>query len=759
MSAFAHKSDGNSASPFVVWGQELLDNPHSALADILSGRGARGAQQHAEPDDFLADLVAYPIWQDEGKQLTAELDSALLNWLETHVEWTPAHINRFGTRAYAARIADALKVAARLPMKITAQHLTRHQSIWDNRFRTLRWPGDIDLLRQFNLVLAQHQTDARFASRWFASCDEAAWGSPYWQTSLSTGLIGLRKLPDSVDTAPERRVAAALARFAALALSRGVSTHKVQTTFRSRTAALTVLYPRHDRHWRDIWNEALDGLPPPLARQVTTIRTDWLAHLSFREGVDGGQPQQRGQLNTYGSIAKRLYGLPDRTRRKNIERAIRRARSLSDELWEKTGDLIRTHWNYASRSGDSYFAVRTTHNLCDQLLSLKPSERQLADVQTWILQAIETGADNAYVWDLWPKVLSASGQHEASISVRWESIRRFPDNCVFRNSLSEVLLEHHRDAVAESLLRETVSDFPDDVVSRHILVKVLWRQGREEEAEAEFATLKALAPNNPFVRSHEKLILSTIWVEETQIMGSGNSGYHDAEVDVHTREHSEIERTGERANGPDSIGAESEISAYLDRLAHQIPVLERYFAPLGRESGNGSTSDILRPDEIESECELVAAHRAGFMEGPGRVEFLENWARARPSSYSARLLLSWRGQEGNGLNRANMLKIADEFPEHRRWNNWLCYGFIDEEQRNIIRREERDRNRKEANDGDDETIATFWGGRLNTVYPELRTEEEETNDGENYDPAALKRLLEDVAFAGAERALPSVSFS
>ena len=162
MNAFADETSRDSASPFIVWGRALLDDPEAALSDILSGRGARGArgaQQRAEPEDFLADLLAHPTWQDQRAQLTEGVDAALLNWLEAWIEWPPARISRFGTRAYAARISDALKVAARLPLKGTAQELTRNQATWDNRFRGLRWPGDIDLLRQFDLVLAQHQAD------------------------------------------------------------------------------------------------------------------------------------------------------------------------------------------------------------------------------------------------------------------------------------------------------------------------------------------------------------------------------------------------------------------------------------------------------------------------------------------------------------------------------------------------------------------------------------------------------------------------
>ena len=749
MSAFAHESSRNSASPFVLWGQALLDDPHAALSDILSGRGARGAQQRAEPEDFLADLTAHPDWQEQRAHLLEELDAALLNWLETYIEWSPARINHFGTRAYATRIADALKVAARLPMKVTARHLMRDQSNWDNRFRGLRWPGDIDLLRQFNLVLAQHQTDTRFASRWFAACDEAAWGSPYWQTSLGTGLIGLRKLPDTADAAPERRVAAALARFAALALQRGMSSHVVQTAFRRRTAALIVLYPRHDGYWREVWDRAFEDIPAPISGEAATIRTDWLDHLPARESADGGQRRQDRSYNTYGTVAMRPDGLPDQGRRKQIEHAIAQAQSLGEDLWARTRALIRAHWNYASTSGDSYFAVRTTHNLCDRLLRLQPSDPYLVEIHIWTLQAIEADAGNAYMWDLWAKVLSALSLDEASLSVRWESIRRFPDDCVLRSSLSEVLLERHRDTLAESLLRETMRDFPGDVFSRHILVTMLRRQGRQEEAEAELATLEALAPDNPYVRSLAET-KTTTRPEEVRVGWSGTSGDCGVEVDAHTRGQADHEQTKRGANGLASSGAESEISAYLGLLADQVPLLENYFAPTERRNGNGTPRRTRRLDEITSESELVAAHRSGLMaESEGR-ERLEAWVRGRPSSYSARLLLAWQGREGNGLDREALSAIAEEFPENRRWNDWLRYG--------LASNRERSRLRQDAKDSKDKTEATFWGGRLSAVYPDLEKEE----DGDNgisvrYDPAALKRLLEDVAFAGAERALPSVS--
>ena len=289
MSAFRDEMSRDSTSPFVVWGRLLLDDPGAGVDDLLSGRGARGAQQRAEPEDFLADLLAHPAWQEERTRLIAGLDTALLNWIEERFSWSLSDIDTFGTRAYAAQISDSLAVAARLPLKDTAQDLIRDQATWDTRFRGLRWPGDIDLLRQFNLVLARHQSDTRFVSRWFATCDDAAWGSPHWQTDLNTGLLGLRKLPETAgaEPEPERRVAAALARFGVLALERGMHSLEIETTIRRRAAALTVLYPRHEGSLAGYLEQSARG--PSTARSPKNVSAKlarWLDHLPAR-GVAG----------------------------------------------------------------------------------------------------------------------------------------------------------------------------------------------------------------------------------------------------------------------------------------------------------------------------------------------------------------------------------------------------------------------------------------------------------------------------------------
>ena len=741
MSASGDAMNRDSTNPFVVWGRLLLDDPGSGLDDLLSGRGARGAQQRAEPEDFLADLLARPVWAGAARErLIRRLDGALLNWIKKRFEWSLSDIGAFGTRAYAAQMSDALTVAARLPLTNTARDLIHDQTIWDNRFRGLRWPGDIDLLRQFNLVLARHQSDARFVSRWFTTCDDAAWGSPHWRTDLNTGLLGLRKLPETAGTEPESRVAAALARFGALALDRGMNSREVETTIRRRAAALTVLYPRHEGHWQDVWGRVLEDLPSSMPKEASATLARWLGHVPTRRGAgDVRPPGDRQRVADRVAVHQAL--LPDVENRRLIEDKIETAQFLDDRLWEETRALIRAHWLHASVSGKTYFAVRTTHNLYDRILRLRPARACLADMHVRALQAIEAEPGNPYIWDLWAKVLSALGRNEASLSVRWESARRFPEDCVLRNSLAETLWKYSRIPVAEHLLRETMRDFPNNEVCRGILANLLISTERKTEAEHLLREAIRNFPNNEVFRDMLDELSSPVEPQENR--GAGVDSATEGRLAVPGQ-------AGEQETGGDGGGSESAISAYLDRLTAQVPLLETYFAPSASAGDAGAMLETPSPDTApRSEIELVAKHRAGWMEGSGR-EYLDTWVKARPSSYSARLLLAWRGREGNGLDRAAMSRISSDFPENRHWNEWLCYGFASGKERVRLRQNQ------EAMNGGDGSGKTFWWGRLSTVYPDLKTDGDGDEGGMSYDPIAMKRLLEDIAFAGADRTVPGI---
>lgn len=454
----------------MLWGKRLLEDADNALDAILTGRGGRGVQQRAEVDDFLADLLAYPIWTEEQRQRLAEqIDGALIPWLAARLRWTPAGIDKYGLRAYVAQLAMVLAVAARLPAPRSAYRLAEEQPYWDRQFAALRWPGDLDLRQSYDLALIQHQADHRFAPRWFAACEHAAWFSPYWETSLTTGLLGLRKLPHAPGSQPERTVAAGLTHFAVAALQRGMGENTVALTFRRRAQALTVFYPRgREGHWQGIWADVLGNL----SANQRAILEKWL-----HESVPGGWSKSTSSIRPKTAVR------PTRAEMDKRLKAVRQADRLDQNMWAKVRDLVERYWADADVTGDGYFAVGAVCNFGSHLMRLRPGHHALQSLHAWAVRALDVEPYNAHPWGLWAKVLAALGRQQDSLAVRWETARRFPDNPVIRTELADALAGAEQPLVAERLLRQSIADFPDNAWCRSMLAELLRDTDRVEEAE------------------------------------------------------------------------------------------------------------------------------------------------------------------------------------------------------------------------------------------------------------------------------------
>lgn len=723
--------------PFSIWGKALLEDPGSALEDLFSSAGTRGTQQHAEPTDFLADLLAHSTHEDAKERLIDRLDTALLKWLEGRREWAPNRIIEYPTRAYLAEIDDALAVAARLPLKITGRSMIRTHYTWDDWFRGLGLPGDIDLLRQFDMVLIRHQTDGRFMHRWFAACDEAAWGGPYWQTKLRTGLLGLRKVPIAKEVRPEVAVASALVRFSVLALSRETRHALVEATVRRHAGALAVLYPRHPRHWRNVWAEVFD-----FHRQSGRVNSASLstvtAWLGNREATDGTPGRDARPPGASGHRAE----LPLRHRRLQIENEIAITDTLGIELWNRIQGLVDDHWRYALESGDGHYAVRTTVNLCNRALSLDVDRSYVENINCWSVQAIEAEPENPFGWDLWAKALAALGHQEVAAAVRWESIRRFPANVVLHGSLAHLLVTQDKLVLAEALLRETITNFPRNVVIRHILTLMLWKQGRHEEATDEADVLNKLNPLSAEFKRLSDLVRRRRHLSSNDFDGDLAKSYSQRFGDLGNLGYAPVVLRVPHTEAPafshdDDAGS---VTAYIGDLEYRTRWTELFFAPSA--SGRASRLNALRQQDRRSELALVAAHRAGLIDEQ-RAKFL-NWADVRPSSYSTRLLLALR--EHDGLGETAMQKISEDFPQHRRWNRWLCYSFATPEDRNMLRQEAQKA-----------TTLDSWIDRLDAVYPRLANGE--LGEAPSFDQVGQRRLVEEIAFAAAERSVPSLTWT
>jgi len=683
---------------FTAWAEALSSGPGTAISGMLEGRGARGAFQLAEPADFLADLLAQQSLRPLRDALVAAIDGALIKWLEERSTWPPDRIARFGTRAFVAQFSDALAVIARLPLSSSPARLIDDVATWDNRFRSLRWPDDIDLLRQFDLALSQHQPDERLAARWFASCEEAAWAGPHWRDGLDVGLLGLRKIPDPTKAQSERLVATALARFAALSSQRGTDSPDLRAEFRRHVSTLFVLYPRHDSHWKQTWANAFGSLHG-FGRHRLVAHNDWLRSALPSQcfpdiGPDSNVPAQGGRPRA----APRPAYPPPKAELDEVVFALDATEVLNDALWRETQALLNRHWNYARYAHNSYYAVRTTHNLCDRLLRKHPSGAQLTEIRNWTLQSLQAENGNAYVWDLWAKVLAAVGAVETSLDVRWETVRRFPDNLVTRTALIVALKNSERLALAENLLKETLRDFPNEMIESRLLETSRWISAVSERA-MRYA-------DDPLANRVQKVI------DDEQFFRKVGAQHRAIETEM----------------GP-------QIRSVLASLRNRTELLERYFSPPGEAS---VLRDGAAPSPPISELELVVACRTGAW--PQWDESLDSWLQVRPASYSLQLLALSRSIDGHGPDREEFSRLRAAFPQYHHWNQWLGYAFAAPE--------ERDKLRQEAQDEE------FWGGRLSAVYPDLNA-----LDAKPVEPAPelWRRLFEDVALANADPGLPQFS--
>ena len=677
---------------FEAWAETLLSDPFEAISDILEGREARGALQLAHSSDFMADLLAQPL-HTRRRALVEALDRGLLEWMEERICWPPHRVAGFGTRAYVAQFSDALAAVARLPLSLSPMRLIDNVATWDDRFRSMRWPDDIDLLRQFDLALAQHQRDERLASRWFASCEEAAWAGPYWQDSLGTALLGLRKIPDPTNTQPERLIATALARFAAMSSQRKTDSPELRAEFQRQASVLAVLYPRHHSHWKETWANALASLRG-FRHHRLVAQDEWLRPaLPSQCFPDVDRNSNVPARTNWPQASRRPAILPPKSELDAVVPAIDAVEIPDHSLWARAHNLLERHWTYADYTHHSYYAVRTTHNLCDRLLRKCPSDSQISEIHNWTRKALRAERGNAYIWDLWAKVLAATGAHETSLDIRWEAVRRFPDDLVTRTALIVALAGNGRRELAEHLYVETERDFPNEAVEPRLLREQQW-----DEAADEMAMRR---PNNPLVRELQRVIADQRFF-----------------------------RTVEGRSPLTWPQSESQTNAFLESLSARAPLLQRYFAPPG-ESATFRKSPI----SPTSELELVVACRTGSSSQAD--DLLDSWLDARPASYSVRLLALSKAINGSGPDREEFSQMQSAFPQHRHWNKWLGYAFAASDERPRLRQEARDRQ--------------FWGGRLSAVYPGLDVPYRRSLGPES---EPLRRLFEDVALANADGGLP-----
>jgi hypothetical protein len=390
---------------------------------------------------------------------------------------------------------DLVRVVQRLRPNRTTIDLHKRFSYWNNWVENLVVDQGLDLRREYWRALALSQDIARTAGLearrllpfWLNICGESGSRGRYDETYLTVGLLGLRRLPlseDEGENANEEAALYGLARWAAAQLPK-------KQRFLREWRVMEDAFPRDPTFWTPLIAKVVATVEDDLFHKTRQKGITFPAAQWWREEVEVGEVRHAAPLDETSP--------PHPSRLDFVLDGIRRTRPFKT-LQSPIKGLVSAHERYASRTGDTYYLMRTACNIGRQLLENAGDEvEKRADMAHELARlALRYEASDVFAWSLWRDALAALGQVEAAELVGWEAVRRFPEDPQRRNQLARFFSDQpDRDRDAEDLLRETIQLFPEDVVSRSQLAVTVGRNAnRVSEALAIVREALKIDPEN-----------------------------------------------------------------------------------------------------------------------------------------------------------------------------------------------------------------------------------------------------------------------
>jgi tetratricopeptide (TPR) repeat protein len=468
------------------WLDRLIAAPGAEVRALVEGTASVHPYQRAEPSDAAATLLFGLPADDPARKA---FDQGALDTLAQYRAATGrADRNQLDRVALAA--LDLMTVVQRLTPRDTVIDLHRRFPYWNAWAETLVLDRGLDLRREYCRVLALTQdiaAEAGLAPRrllpfWLDICGEAGRRGRYDESYLTVGLLGLRSLPLGEQAANEEAALHGLARWAD-------AQRPAKKRFLREWHVLEGAFPRDPTFWADLVARVIASVEEEIARQTNNARKTFDAAEWWREDAEavpgqieplpasiGPAPQSEWQ-----SILDAMQGQPLRL------------------LAPRIDSVIRKNEHYATRTGDTFYLVRTACNIGKHLLRGGDVPEQRAAKASELAQlALRFEGANVYAWSLWREALAAEGHLEAAELLGWETIRRFPEDPQWRNQLALLLADRlGRPQEVEALLRETLKLFPDNAVAYAQLANVVGRQSaRLKEAIALLDAALKIDPTN-----------------------------------------------------------------------------------------------------------------------------------------------------------------------------------------------------------------------------------------------------------------------
>jgi len=471
------------------WRETFERDPERAVADLMSGRAGVGSDLRLDVPELLYE--EFPDRPDEA-QARQRLDGALLSWLHAMRRDYAAQVRRLGYAVYGKRLCDALTAVHLLDLPRTNRQVRETLDGWLRWLLPLRLAPERDPALECRRVLTRRQGDGAQTAAWLHL---AADPRPEY---LIVALAGLQGLPNSGDARANQVLMLhgllrhALAGYATPAEGRAFFNRQFGA-LRGRLGA----YPRAPNHWQQVLAEALDsfvanskdrntGAEDPKARELAELI----------RGAQAKGPSAKGRRGrAFKPVSEECW--------KALERDIEAASQPVEQLAQRLFPILEQNRRYAETTGNSYFFVRTLHNLGSRLIARADLPGNvLARFGQPIERAIAWEPTNPFCWTLWADWLEAQKYRDAREWVLRETVRLFPDNQPSRVELARLLIRRGEDRwdEGERWLREAAERSPSNEPSRVVLAGLLVRRNCKPEALSLLDSFLARNPDNPVAR-------------------------------------------------------------------------------------------------------------------------------------------------------------------------------------------------------------------------------------------------------------------
>jgi len=352
----------------------------------------------------------------------------------------------------------------------TVTDFHRRYVLWCGFFENFTVDRGLDLRREFFQVLALSQDVAaehgleprRLMPLWLSVCAESGDTGRYDASYLRVALLGLRRLPlGSEFDANEDFALQGLARWA-------VTQRPSTTAFEREWRILEGVFPRDVGFWTDRVQAAITAAESELSELTKGAETTFPVAAWWREDVDI-HPDAR-------TVARNIF-FAEPVPMNEWQSVLRSVAQPLDEIKMRVETLMNRQRRYADVSGDVFYLVRTACNFGMRLIEMGAQDERFERGKLAVslaTLAFKYDPMNIYAWSLMRDALAAAGRIADAELVGWEAIRRFPEDCRWRNQLATVLTIHSgkvKEAVA--LLRETIALFPQEPYARTQLATVL----------------------------------------------------------------------------------------------------------------------------------------------------------------------------------------------------------------------------------------------------------------------------------------------